>query len=258
MTEEQRHHTHRQKFAQAIARLAGDADAGKQNRGVEDENRHAAQETLLLGNHRENEVVVGSARRKESERDLLAAPPAFALDAAGADRDQGLFDLVGPFLLQVVRAAALLRSGAGRREVTSKIDEQPLALVIFQFYLPSRRRKQHVHQQQHDENSGAAHQAKEKARRHARDIAHHQANRQQHKRGAEVRFLQNEQEGQDGQADRFNEQHGLAQFINRTAQEMGLDKNERELGKLRRLALKWAEVDPPSRPPAVRGSDARN
>src|SRR3989441_7814666 len=204
MTEEQRHHTHRQKFAQAIARLAGDADAGKQNRGVEDENRHAAQETFLLGNHGENEVVVGSARRKESERDLLAAPPALALDATGADRDQGLFDLVSPFLLQLVRAAALFRSGAGRREVTSKKDEQTLALVIFQLDLPSGRRKQHVHQQQYDENSSASHQAKQKARRHARDRAHHQAHGQQHQRGTEVRFLQNKQEGQDGQADRFN------------------------------------------------------
>src|SRR2546426_6416420 len=85
MTEEQRHHTHRQKFAQAIARLAGDADSSEQKRGVEGENRHAAQETFLLGNHRENEVVVGGARRKESERYLLAAPPAFAFDATGTD-----------------------------------------------------------------------------------------------------------------------------------------------------------------------------
>src|SRR5436190_20185703 len=103
MTEEQRHHTHRQKFAQAIACLAGDADSGEKNRGVEDKNRHAAQETLLLGDHRENEVVMGRARWKESKGDLLAAPPAFAFDATRADGDQGLFDLIGPFLLQMVR-----------------------------------------------------------------------------------------------------------------------------------------------------------
>src|SRR5204862_3897677 len=118
--------------------LAGNAEASEQNRGVECQNRHAAQETFLLGNHRENEVVVGSARRKESERDLLAVPPAFAFDTTGADRDQGLVDLVGPFLLQVVRAAALFRGGAGRGEVTPEINEQTLALISFQLDLPAR------------------------------------------------------------------------------------------------------------------------
>ena len=45
-------------LAQAIARLAGDSDSGEQNHGVKREHDHAADESFLLGNDRENEIVV--------------------------------------------------------------------------------------------------------------------------------------------------------------------------------------------------------
>jgi hypothetical protein len=49
-------------FAQAIARLAGDSQSGEENHRIQREHNHAADESFLLGNHGENEVVVRHAR----------------------------------------------------------------------------------------------------------------------------------------------------------------------------------------------------
>src|SRR5689334_23706161 len=81
MTEEQCDHSDGQQFAQAVARLAGNADSGEQNHGVEGEDEHTAQETFLLGNHRENEVVMGDDGWQVTERNLLALPPPFTPEA---------------------------------------------------------------------------------------------------------------------------------------------------------------------------------
>ena len=52
---------HRQQFAEAVTRLFGNFDSAEQNHGVKREYDHAANESILLGNDRENEIVVGGA-----------------------------------------------------------------------------------------------------------------------------------------------------------------------------------------------------
>ena len=97
MAEQERHNAHRQQFAQAIARLAGDSESGEQNHRIEREHDHAADESFLLGNDGENEVVVRHGPRQITQGILRALPPAFARQPAGADGDQRL-----PHVMRIV------------------------------------------------------------------------------------------------------------------------------------------------------------
>src|SRR5438477_8600127 len=257
MTEKQRDHAYRQQLAQAIACLAGDADSGEQNHGVERENHYAAQETFLLGNYRENEVIVSHHRRQVAQHDLLSLAPAGAPETARADSNQRLFDVPGIVAFLQARLLAFGLGGFSGGEIAAEINPEPASLIVLELDLPVGRREQDVHQQQRHQYSHRADQPRQEPRGNAGHISHHHTDRQEHQRGAKVRLLQDEQERQQGKPDGLDEQKGPTQFVGRPAQEMGLNENKRELGQLRRLELENAQVNPAPRAQPI-GADVRN
>ena len=94
-------------LAQAIARLAGDSDPGEQNHPVQREHDHAADESFLLGNDGENEVVVRHCPRQVPQGILRALPPAFARQPARADGNQRLPHIVRIIKLLLAQAFPL-------------------------------------------------------------------------------------------------------------------------------------------------------
>ena len=100
-------------LAQAIARLAGDSDSGEQNHRIQREHDHAADESFLLGNDGENEVVVRHRPRQVSQGVLRALPPAFARQPARADGDQRLPHVVR--IVELLSCAGVLCSALAHR-----------------------------------------------------------------------------------------------------------------------------------------------
>ena len=92
---------HSHQLAQAIARLAGDSDSGEQDHAVQRQHDNAADESFLLGNDGENEIIMRRAGRQKTQSGLVALMPAFAPKPARADRDQRLAHLVGIFRVPV-------------------------------------------------------------------------------------------------------------------------------------------------------------
>ena len=117
MAEKERHDAHGQRLAQAVARLAGDSDPGEQNHPVEREHDHAADESTLLGNDGENEVVVRHGPRQVSQGILRAPPPAFARQATGADGYQRLPHIVRIIKLLLAQAFPIRLGRTGRRRI---------------------------------------------------------------------------------------------------------------------------------------------
>src|SRR5258708_35364829 len=99
MAEEQDNHSYSEEFAEAIARPAGDFDSAEQDNRIKRKDADAAHESILLGNHRENKIVMGHAAGQVTEGALCALSPALAGQASGADRNEGLFDIIGLLVL---------------------------------------------------------------------------------------------------------------------------------------------------------------
>src|ERR1019366_3862258 len=117
MTEEERYDAHRHEFAQAIARLAGDPDSGEQNHPIQREHNHAADESTLLGNDGEDEVVVRHWPWQITQGILRAPAPAFARQPARADGDQRLPHVVRIVKLLFAQAFSLRLRRTGRRSI---------------------------------------------------------------------------------------------------------------------------------------------
>ena len=66
MAEDERDDAHSQEFAQAVARLAGGPDSCEQDHRVKREHGHAADESFLLGNHGENEIIMRRTWRQKA------------------------------------------------------------------------------------------------------------------------------------------------------------------------------------------------
>ena len=82
------------KLAQAIARLAGNFDPAKKEHRIERQDHDAAHKAFLLGNDRENEIIVCSFSGQETKAVLRPLPPAFSCQSPGTDGDEGLLDVV--------------------------------------------------------------------------------------------------------------------------------------------------------------------
>ena len=89
------------KLAQAIARLAGNFDPAKQEHRIKRQDHDAADKAFLLGDDREDEIIVCSGLRQETQRILGALPPAFSCQSPRTDGNQRLLDVVAsPFCLR--------------------------------------------------------------------------------------------------------------------------------------------------------------
>ena len=239
MAEEERHHAHGQQFAQAIARLAGDPDPGEQDHRVQREHDHAADESFLLGNDGEDEVVVRHGPRQVAQGILGALPPAFARQPAGADGDQRLPHIVRVVELLPTQAFPLRLRRIGRSVILAEIDQQPPPLVILQLDLPVRRREQDVHQEQTLQAIPTPAQQPQQIPPRGPGHEHHgQAGRQQAPAPSPVRLLQDQHERQQHHAQRLPERRDHPQFLHRPAQEMCLRQDEGQLGEFRGLKLK--------------------
>ena len=75
------------------------------------------------------------------ERVLRALAPAFAKQAAGADGNEGLIDIVGMVAHLAARFGLLRGGGVHSRKIAPEINEQPALLIFLQFDLPLRRRE---------------------------------------------------------------------------------------------------------------------
>src|SRR5580765_6652752 len=133
MAEEQDDDTYRQQFAEAVTRLFGNFDPAEQNHRIKREHDHAANESILLGNDRENEIVVGGASGQIAEGRLRPFSPTLARQPACADGNQRLTHLIGLLLPEFASALPLFRSGIMGSKIPTEINQQTMPLVIFQF-----------------------------------------------------------------------------------------------------------------------------
>src|ERR1044071_3381156 len=127
--------------------------------------------------------------------------------------------------------------GAGK--IYSKIDKQPLALIIFQFDLPpSRWRQQNIDQEQRSQQSHGGRKPHEVLFRGPSDVQHSKSSRQKHKCRAQIRFLENQNERQEHHPDCFPKHERITKFVSWAAEEVGLSDNESEFRELRGLKEK--------------------
>src|SRR5262245_58877212 len=94
MAENERHNAHSHQLAQAIASLAGDSQSRKQDYAVKRQHKHAADESFLLGNDGENEIIMSNRPRQITESILSPLAPSFSCQAPGPNRDQRLPHIV--------------------------------------------------------------------------------------------------------------------------------------------------------------------
>ncbi len=116
---------------------------------VKRDDNHAADKSLLLGNHGEDEVVVRHGPGQVTQSVLGSLPPAFAREPAGAHRNQRLPHVVRIVELLFAQALDLRPEAHPRAEHNlAEIDQQPPPLVILQLDLPVGRGEENVHQEQ--------------------------------------------------------------------------------------------------------------
>src|SRR5689334_18782976 len=200
---------------------------------------------------------MGRAGRQKCEGGLGALVPTFAYETARADGNEGLANLVGLVELGLAGFSFFLGSCIRGGKICTKINEQALALIVFQFYLPpTRGGPQNVNEEQSTDDGNAAEQSNEVTLRSTGDEEHREAGGQNDERGTEIGLFQNEEERPDHQAERFEKVSWDGYLVRRAAEEIGLRENESQFGEFGRLRLKWSEIDPTSRAPTVGAADA--
>ena len=117
-------------FPQAIARLVGDSQTGEENHRIQRQHHDGADESFLLGNDGENEIIWSFFLRQKSQRDLVTLAPAFAQQSAGADGNQRLPSLIRTFKLRKACRVFLFLRRVFIRETCAEINQQPLPLII--------------------------------------------------------------------------------------------------------------------------------
>src|SRR5579859_3575299 len=100
MAEQECHHAYSQQFAQAVARLAGGPQPSEEYRSIQRQHYHAADESFLLGNNGENEIIMRRARRQKTQGGLIASMPALPCQPSRPNGNEGLANLIGFFELR--------------------------------------------------------------------------------------------------------------------------------------------------------------
>src|SRR5450759_3132579 len=205
----------------AVARVPRERQTARDEEAVEREKDRDAHEPPLLGERREDEV--GVADGQETEPALGSLLPALAEDAARADRDSGLPDLV---------------ARAPRGEVRIEERADPVLLVILQ----EEPRPSDGERRRHDEDGPPAPwEAAEEARR--------EEERQVRESDAEVRLQHDENhrhaDGRGQRPDRSRAQESAVVVLEDPREE----QRDRDPRELRRLELEpAAHLDPRLRP----------
>src|SRR5450756_782765 len=205
----------------AVARVPREREGACDEEAVEREKDRDAHEPPLLGERREDEV--GVADGQETEPALGSLLPALAEDAARADRDSGLPDLV---------------ARAPRGEVRIEERADPVLLVVLQ----EEPRPSDGERPRHDEDGPPAPgEAAEEERR--------EEERQIRERDAEVRLQHDENhrhaDGRGQRPDRARAQERAVVVLEDPRQE----QRDRDPRELRRLELEpAAHLDPRFRP----------
>jgi hypothetical protein len=178
--------------------------------------RAGADEAQLLPHHREDEIAVGV---RQVEQLLPALREADAGDAAGADGDEALDDLV----------AAPARVGV---RVEEGLDPVPAIRGGHDRLIEQR-------QAEHGEH-------REVAQPHPADDQHHHADDQEHERAPEVR-LDEDQVREPPEQEEGREEGGqeLVHALPLLLQVIGEEEHRGELGQLRGLEREAPEADPP-------------
>ncbi len=211
----------RQQPAEMVAAAQRDGEAVAEDDHVDEDHPEPAQQAELLGQHGEDEV--GLLLGQEVEVALRALQEAAAGDAAGAERDLRLQDVV-----------------AGAQRVAVRVEEGQHAalLVVVQQELPGQR------------DRGEAEDAAERELPHAHpgDEEHHDAADHQHAGGAEVRLLEHQRDRRKHHRGRNQQVDDAADILVADRMEVaGQRQHHADLHHLRGLQQKELEVDPAPR-----------
>ena len=136
-----RDHAHCQQFAQAIARLAGNFDSAEQNHGIKREHHHAANESFLLGNDGENEVVMCHGARQVTQS-ILGSLAASLCPSALRNRPKSAPARRCRIFCRWSAGACFRRGWHCAERNPDRNKRATVALIIFQLDLPIRRREQ--------------------------------------------------------------------------------------------------------------------
>ena len=92
-------------YFEALDCLAGSPQSGEKDHPIKRDHNHATNESLLLGNDREDEVVVCHCARQIAQSILGSLPPTFSKRPTGADGNQRLTNIV--FVIELLLPHAL-------------------------------------------------------------------------------------------------------------------------------------------------------
>ena len=118
MHREEHRHANGDQDAEPVPRGTSDAYAVEQHQPKQAQDREASQKTFFLGDNREDEIVVGDGAGQVTQLGLRALRPTLAAQAAAADRDERLREIVGH---ACTRGIDLFRGGER---------EDPVPLVV--------------------------------------------------------------------------------------------------------------------------------